>query len=473
MLVRGGALQLVPRGEDGGLHLPIDRFFESLAQDRDGLAVGVVLSGTGFDGTEGVKAIKRDGGIVLAQDGTAQHANMPESAIATGCVDLVLPPAGLARELVRIGAQAHTFVARPHANADDRDYRQILALMRKASGIDFASYKHTTLQRRLQRRLLLRNLTELPAYLELLQREPAEVQALCEEALIHVTGFFREPESFDALRAHVFPKICEDRPADAPIRVWVPGCSTGEEVYSLAICLLEYLEEGKQPRPIEIFGTDLSLGIIEKARAGRYLESIERDVSPERLRRFFTKTDGGGYRIRRDVRDLCVFARHDVTRDPPFSAMDVISCRNLMIYLGAELQERVIAFLHYALKEPGFLVLGSSETVRAFAGFNAVDGKNKIYSRTSAASPAALRLRHPRLPEEAAPPSVLQGASLDRAAAPRSSGPSDVHREADRLVLAEFGPPGVVVTQRPGHRAVPRADRRLPGAGAGQPRAST
>jgi two-component system CheB/CheR fusion protein len=444
LLISQGVLKLVPRSEAGGLHLPINRFFESLALDRDGLSGAVVLSGTGFDGTEGIKAIKREGGITLAQDATAQYTSMPQSAIATGCVDFILPPAGLARELRRLGAQAPSFrVPRP-AGADDRDYAQILAAMWRSSGVDFTSYKHTTIRRRLERRLFFHGLPSLSAYLELLQRDPAEVAALCDEALIHVTGFFRDPEAFEALRTQVFPKLCEGRRRDAPIRIWVPGCSTGEEVYSIAICLREFLDDAHRDLPIKIFGTDLSSTVIEKARAGRYPESIEGELSAGRLQGFFSKTEGG-YQIRRDLRDLCVFAKHDVTRDPPFAAMDLISCRNLMIYLGHELQDRVVALLHYALNEPGFLMLGSAETVRAFAGFSAVDGKNKIYARTSAAPRVAFDFTTARLVERPSPDLRASGL-LDPATSARSPGTADVFREADRLVLAEYSPPGVVVT---------------------------
>jgi two-component system CheB/CheR fusion protein len=438
-----GVLKVVPRLEEGGLHLPIDGFCESLALDRDGAAVSVVLSGSGFDGTKGIKAVKREGGITLAQDATASFGSMPESAIATGCVDFILPPAGLARELVRIGAHALSVVSVVPRAAEEPEYARILAAMRKASGVDFASYKHSTIQRRVQRRLFLRGLADLTAYRELLALDPGEIGKLCEEVLIHVTGFFREPEAFEALRTQVFPKLCDNRLQGAPVRVWVPGCSTGEEVYSIAICLLEFMGEAHKDLPIKIFGTDLSLATIEKARAGRYPESVEHDVSSGRLQRFFTK-DEAGYQIRRAVRDLCVFAKHDVTRDAPFSAMDLISCRNLMIYLGPELQDRVLALLHYALREPGFLVLGSSETVRAFAGFAAVDGKNKIYARTSGGS-AWSRLAFdftspsPRIDFIQTIPSATL---LDRAPGSGSFIPSDVYREADRPVLAESAPPG-------------------------------
>jgi two-component system CheB/CheR fusion protein len=444
LLIVGGVLRVVPREEPGGVHHPINRFFESLALDRDGLAGGVVLSGTGFDGADGIKAIKREGGITLAQDATAEHPSMPQSAIATGCVDLILPPAGLARELRRLATQAPALRVKPQPEADDRDYVQILAVMRRASGVDFASYKPTTIRRRLERRLFFRGLSDLAAYLELLQRDPGEVAVLCEEALIHVTGFFRDPEAFEALRTSVFPKLCEGRARDAPIRIWVPGCSTGEEVYSLAICLREFLADANRDLPIKIFGTDLSSTIIEKARTGRFPESIAGEVSAGRLHGFFSKTEQG-YQVRRDLRDLCVFAQHDVARDPPFAAMDLISCRNLMIYLGVELQDRVIGLLHYALNEPGFLLLGSAETVHAFPGFAVVDGKNKLYARTSAAPRLSFDFTAPHLPRERSVAGLSTEGALGPGGGARSTGQPDVHREADRLVLAAFAPPGVVV----------------------------
>jgi two-component system CheB/CheR fusion protein len=443
LLIHAGLLNLVQRFEQAGLHLPINRFFESLAEDQDGLAVGVVLSGTGFDGAEGIKAIKREGGLTLAQDVTAQYASMPESAIATGCVDFVLPPAGIAREIARLAAHAPALRVKPVSDDKDRDYQQVLRAMRNASGVDFESYKHSTIRRRLERRLFFHGLKDLPAYLELLKREPAEVDALCEEALIHVTGFFRDPEAFDALRTHAFPKLCERRPRDAAIRVWVPGCSTGEEVYSIAICLLEFLAEQKFAFPIKIFGTDLSASIIEKARSARYPASIEAEVSASRLERFFSR-DERGYVIRRDVREMCVFAKHDVARDAPFSTMDLVSCRNLMIYLGPGLQDRVLALVHYALNEPGYLLLGSAESVRSFAGFTTVDSKNKLFARSAAGPRLSFDFTKPRRQVE---PATLEApGAVDSGFASRSGGQADVFREADRLVLAEFAPPGVVVT---------------------------
>jgi two-component system CheB/CheR fusion protein len=437
LLLVDGLLKVTPRLVTNGRHLPIDRFFESLATDRTVYAVGVVLTGTGSDGTQGIKAIKAEGGITLVQDGSAEHRSMPDSAIATGCVDFVLPPEGIARELVRIGEHAPPLAAAVDETRAEADFQRIVLALRKATEVDFANYKQTTVRRRVQRRVLVRGLPSLGAYAELLDGSPEEAAALYEDVLIHVTSFFRDPETFDFLETSVFPKLLENRPRDACIRVWVPGCSTGEEVYSFAISLLEFLADADANEiPLKLFGTDLSLNAIEKARAGRYPTSIERDVSQERLQRFFSKLEDA-YQIRKDVRNLCVFAKHDATRDPPFSGMDLVSCRNLMIYLGPALQDRILPTFHYALKEPGFLVLGTSETTRAFPGFSTLDAKNKIYRRTSAAPRLLFDFNDPRLPEPT-PQSTLTTT--------KPSGPLDVHREADRLILAEFAPPGVVVT---------------------------
>jgi two-component system CheB/CheR fusion protein len=433
--IAGGVLHVTPRVDRGGMHLPIDQFFESLAEDQDGLAVGVVLSGTGFDGTNGVRAINMAGGLAFAQDATALHPAMPTSAVATGCVGLVLPPEGIARELVRLGARPPTTLAQSSLH-ESRELRQIAALMRDASGVPFTSYKHATLLRRAMRRMFLSRLADLHEYIELLQRSPDELRALCEDALIHVTGFFRDPQVFAALEQQVFPRLLERR-GDAPIRIWVPGCSTGEEVYSLAMSLMGCLAGADVDVPITIFGTDVSLGVLETARAARYPESIEREVSPARLQRFFTRTMGG-YQISRAVRDACVFARHDITRDPPFSRIDLISCRNLMIYLGTPLQDRVMTIFHYALREPGFLVLGSSETARSFVGFAPFDGAAKIYARTSAAPRASFEFSDRRPPTN--PPPATFGL-------PPSPSAPDLYKEADRLALARFAPPGVVVTE--------------------------
>lgn len=434
----GGILNLTPRIEEGGLHLPIDRFFESLAEDQRAQAVGVLLSGNGSDGSFGMNAIKAAGGTTLAQDASAEYPSMPESAIARGCVDRVLSAGDIGRELSRLGGRPPTDPPLD-APSDEEDpaFQRLLLLLRRASHIDFANYKHATIRRRAQRRVFLHHLRDLREYVALLERDAAEVTALSEDVLIHVTGFFRDPATFQSLAAHVFPKLLEQRPRGMPIRIWIPGCSTGEEVYSLAITLLEFLAAvDSAEMPIKLFGTDVSAHAIERARSGTYAERISEEVSPGRLSTFFSKV-GGMYQIRKDVRDACVFARHDATRDPPFSGMDIVSCRNLMIYLGAALQDRAVSIFHYALKEPGFLVLGSSETIHAFPGFSAFDAKNKIYQRTSAA---------PRLLFDFTRPELGSSGPQLPSSVGKASGPLDVHREADRLVLAKFAPPGMVVT---------------------------
>lgn len=432
--IAGGKLNLTPRAETAGLHLPIDRFFKSLARDRTANAVGVVLTGTDSDGTLGVRAIKAEGGVNFAQDGSAEYRGMPDNAIETGCVDFILAPESIARELARMGGRWRS----PSSDADDvQEFQRILLMLSRSSGIDFANYKHTTMKRRVQRRVVVNGLADLREYAELLGRSPEETRALSEDVLIHVTSFFRDPETFQTLTASVFPRLVASRPRDACIRVWVAGCSTGEEVYSIAISLLEFLADAPTGAcPIKLFGTDVSLAAIDGARRGRYPPSIEHDVSAERLERFFLKQEGG-YQIRPKVRDLCVFARQDATIDPPFAGIDLISCRNLMIYLGSPLQERLLPLFHYALKEPGFLVLGSAETIRSFPGFVILDAKSRVYVRTSAV-PRLLLDFSARRDSAATPYEIAAGA--------KSSGPLDIQREADRLVLAEYAPPGVVIT---------------------------
>ncbi|HET7755306.1 MAG TPA: chemotaxis protein CheB, partial [Anaeromyxobacteraceae bacterium] len=387
----GPTLRLGPRPvRPGRPALPIDSFLRSLAEDRARSALGVVLSGTASDGTEGLRAIQENDGITLVQDPqTARFAGMPQSAIAAGVADRVLSVPDLARELVRLSR--HPYVAPdardPGAEEGDEAVRdQIRALVHNVVGVDFREYKPASFQRRLGRRMALRELRRLGDYLELLRASRPEVEALAEDLLVHVTSFFRDPEAFDALKAEIFPRILEHKPAGAPVRVWVPGCATGEEVYSVAIAFLEHLDEAGKASPLQIFATDLSERTIERARAGFYADVVLRDVGEERRRRYFTRVEGG-YRVNKAVRDACVFVRHDLARDPPFSKLDLVSCRNVLIYFGAALQKKVIATFHYALNEPGFLMLGRSESITSFARlFAPVDRANKVYARTAVPS---------------------------------------------------------------------------------------
>jgi two-component system CheB/CheR fusion protein len=308
--------------------------------------------------------------------------------------------------------------------------------LRKASGLDFSQYKMGTIQRRVQRRMVLHKMEGLVDYIAFARNNPEELRSLEKDLLINVTQFFRDSEAFEALKTVAIPALLKDRHPNDPIRVWVPGCATGEEVYSLAICLLESLGEHAGITPIMMFGMDVSDAAIDKARAGRYVENIVADVSPERLNRFFTRIDGG-YQISRTVRELCVFAHQDITRHPPISGMDLISCRNVLIYLSPSLQKRILPLFHYSLKEGGFLFLGGSETVGSFTElFAPVDEKHKIYRRRNAPSPLVFdfTVREPvalEVPRVKSEPQILA--------------PFDIQREADRLVLSKYGPPGVVI----------------------------
>ncbi len=443
MVIAQDILHLVPRAEMRGMHMPVDTFLASLAEDRGSQASGVILSGNGSDGTRGLKAIKAEGGITFAQDHTARFRSMPQSAIDSGTVDYVLSPSLIAAELLRIARHpwhSPPEDARPLAAPEKEDpFLQIVRLMSAATGVDFLEYKHSTLRRRIERRLVVRRVSTLAEYLQCLRDDPAELHRLSEEVLILVTGFFRNPEVFEALKASVLPRLMQGRPSGAPLRVWVPGCATGEEAYSLAICLLEYLGNAANATPIKIFATDISDRAIEVARAGVYGEGIAAEVSAERLQKFFVKTNQG-YEISRVVRDLCVFARQDVTKDPPFSQLDLISCRNVLIYLGRILQGQVLPIFHYALKPGGFLVLGNSETVGSFTDlFQMADKRYTFYVRTAIPS---------QLTFDYSPGAPRRTQVVVHEVAPSSArGVPDLYREADRLVLSYYAPPGIVVDE--------------------------
>lgn len=368
MVISQGVLQLSPRTETRVPHRPIDPFFRSLAEDQGHKAIGVILSGTATDGTLGLGTIKAEGGITFAQDDTAQHDSMPRSAVAAGCVDLVLPPDEIAKEIARIGR--HPYVApaaegKPEKPASEPDLGPVLELLRNATRVDFTHYKRNTLYRRITRRMVLHKMERLKDYRRFLQSSPAEVEALYQDLLISVTSFFRNPETFAVLKSKVFPRLTQDRSRHEPVRIWVLGCSTGEEAYSIAITFAEVAEASGRPIPIQVFASDLNGAAIEKARAGIYSKNIMQDVSLERLRRFFVEVDGN-YHISKPIRDLCLFAQHNVLTDPPFSRLDLISCRNLLIYLEPVLQQKIVPILHYALKPTGLLWLGSAETIGSY-----------------------------------------------------------------------------------------------------------
>ena len=333
----------------------------------------------------GLREIRAPGGITIVQHpGTAKSDGMPRAAIATGAVDFVLSPAGISEELVRIASHPLLNGKNRPTELSGLDERlpRIFSMLRNATGVDFTQYKQPTIKHAAsKRRLVLHKLNTLEEYLKFLQQNPNEVNSLYQDILIHVTRFFRDPESFQVLDQQAFASICGNRADNTPIRMWIPGCATGEEAYSVAIAIQEHLGDQAAGTPVQVFGTDVSEVAIEHARAAVYPESISADVSAERLRRFFTKNDGS-YRINKSIRDLCIFARQDITRDPPFSKLDLILCRNVLIYLGATLQKRLMSVFHYALKSTGFLMLGNAETVGAGSDyFNTLDKRYKLYSK--------------------------------------------------------------------------------------------
>jgi two-component system CheB/CheR fusion protein len=336
--IHDGVLHTLDRQLEQGRHLSVDYFLRTLADDIGERSIGIVLSGTASDGTEGLKAVKAAGGITFAQDqASAEHFGMPGSAIAAGCVDFTLSPEEIALELARLARQPYIHRRHPleaDGSAQDDDLLgKLFLLLRNRSGNDFTHYKRTTVLRRVHRRMAVHKLSRLADYLHLMQRQPTETDRLFDDLLINVTGFFREPEAFEALHAVAFPRLFAERDARRPVRIWVPGCSTGEEVYSLAIAMLEFLGDGAATVPVQIFATDIDAKAIEQARTGIYTDAVVAELPTGRLRRFFTQATGG-WRIIKAIRDLCVFATQNLVKDPPFSKLDLICCRNLMIYLG-------------------------------------------------------------------------------------------------------------------------------------------
>ncbi|MBK8384488.1 MAG: PAS domain-containing protein [Candidatus Accumulibacter sp.] len=387
MAFLNGTLQLLEPSEPRGRRLPIDFFFRSLAQDQHQLAIGIVLSGTGSDGTLGVRAIKGEAGMVMVQSPeSTEFDGMPRSAIATGLVDWELPPAAMPAQLIAYVAHAfgeHSALIAEQTPSNENALKKIFILLRAQTGHDLSQYKTNTINRRIVRRMAVHQLESIEDYVRYLQKSPPEVDALFRDLLIGVTSFFRDPQAFQALEEQVIPQIFDNHPPGSVIRVWSTGCSTGEEAYSIAILLQERMEALKQGWTLQVFASDIDRHAIAAARAAVYPASVAADISPQRLARFFTaEADGGAYRINKSIRDLLVFSEHDLLRDPPFSRLDLISCRNLLIYLGADLQKSIIPLFHYALNPSGMLFLGTSESVGNFIDlFSVLDRKAKIYQR--------------------------------------------------------------------------------------------
>ncbi|KAB2910369.1 MAG: chemotaxis protein CheR [Kofleriaceae bacterium] len=427
-----------PTVKGRGPHLPVDYLFRSLAEDQGHAAIGIVLSGTGTDGTLGLKAIKASGGFTFVQEpSTAKYDGMPRSAMASGAADYCLPLKEIALELARIGKRP---LVRPRAHGSEAapvvqdQLGKLFVLIRAEFGNDLTQYKHATIDRRIERRMMFHKLERLEDYVRYVQQNRDELRALYKDILITVTSFFRDPETFEVLKTKVFPQLLEQKAPNQPIRVWVPACATGEEAYSIAICLLEYCEEKMRDERVQIFGTDVDDDAIQQARRGVYPANIALDVSPERLHRFFVPRNNE-YQITRRIRDLLVFSRQNLLRDAPFSHVDLVSCRNLLIYLQPSAQKKVLRTLHYALNPTGHLLLGTSETVGdAPELFSPIDRKHKIYVKKLVARQVALELGF-------GAPAVLEPVREPAPARPTLN----LQGLADRKALELYGPPGVVV----------------------------
>lgn len=448
MSISDHVLRLTPREQSRVGRMPIDYFMRSLAEAHSNNAIGVVLSGTGSDGTLGLGEIQAQGGVTLVQDETtARYDGMPRSAIASGAVDFILPPEGIARELARIAHHPYAAVDRakepvaagPHVDGIE----SIFQTLRRATGVDFTHYRQSTIRRRIHRRMIVHKIDRLADYVKYVLTNPPEVKALYQDMLINVTSFFRNAKVFDAMNAEVFPNILKHRQPSSTIRLWTPACSSGEETYSVAIALLEFLGDRAQEVPVQVFGTDISEPSINKARTAWYPENILGDVSPERLRRFFNKADGG-YRISKPIRDMCIFAQHNVLNDPPFSQMDLICCRNLLIYLEPILQNRVISLFHYAIRNHGYLVLGSSEGVGASGNLFATDDRaHRFFSKKATAARQPVTFSMGRQMERA---DFTAGHSPPKMA-DTSWNYLEAQKEFDRRLLAQFCPAAVFVNE--------------------------
>jgi two-component system CheB/CheR fusion protein len=420
-----------------GLHLPVDIFFKALAESHGSRAIGVVLSGTGSDGTKGIAAIKAAGGITFAQDGSAQHWSMPQSAVSTGCVDFVLPPPEIAAELGKLAAIPNVaFSGDPIEPSEE--FESVIKVLRESFRTDFSQYKETTLYRRIRRRMALRRLDSFSEYRNLLRDDPSEQESLYQDILINVTSFFRDPESFEALKTVVFPRLISLPTNDEPLRIWVVACSSGEEAYSIAIAMLEYMDEVGIHRPLRIFGTDINTQSISRARRGWYSKDSVDELSETRRKRYFVEMDGG-YCVHKSIRSLCTFAPHNAVTDPPFSRMDLVSCRNLLIYFRNVLQRRLLPLLHYALRPNGFLLLGASESISQYRElFEQLDARHKIYAARESARPVL-----PIAPRIAVEAAQARSGIIKRAISPPD--PVDRQRIADLVILKYYVPPGVLV----------------------------
>lgn len=443
MAILNGTLQLLEPVERRGLRHPIDFFFRSLAEDQGERAVCIVFSGTGTEGALGLRAIKEKGGLVLVQDPkTTRYDGMPGSAIATGLVDHILPPDKMPGQLLRYATHPHAQPPKPAAKSESgfpEPLRKIIVLIRDHTGHDFSSYKQNTILHRIKKRMAILQVGTMADYVTCLRGNPKEIELLFSELLIRVTNFFRDREAFEILKEKALPLLFKDLPPGQPVRIWVPACSTGEEAYSLAIIFQEHIKTLKHEYDVQIFATDIDREAIDMARTGLYPDSISADVSTERLNRFFIKK-ASAYKVKEEIRQTIVFAVQNFIKDPPFTKLQMISCRNVLIYFDAELQKKVLPVFHYSLKPGGILYLGSSETIGDHPDlFSVVDRKWKIFRAKGAEA-------NPRAPFElrtaAAPP---RAARPEAAAGIKKGEEASIGAFAEKIILDSYAPPFVII----------------------------
>ncbi len=443
MTILHGALQLSIPKAPHAQHLPIDQFFRSLAEDQGENAMGVILSGTGSDGTLGLRAITGAGGVSLVQEPTtAKYDGMPSSAIQAGYANHILPVDKMPGVIISNAHKRGFIQTNLKVPALISTLMRILMYVRVVTGQDFSLYKKSTIGRRIERRMALHNIVDSEVYLRYLKENLAEVHILFKELLINVTSFFRDTEAFDLLKKEILPQLFQDKPEDHVFRVWVAGCATGEEAYSIAILLRELMDERQQELKIQIYSTDLDEDAIAYARAGVYPPSIVQDVSAERLRRFFVKEEVG-YRIKKDIREMMVFAVHNIIKEPPFTRLDLLSCRNLMIYLESELQNRLIPLFHYALKPGGVLFLSPSESTGNHTElFSSINRKWKFYISTNNKSSSRTLMTSPMIRDHGSSGAVPEEA-MKKTTEPNLP-------ELTRRLLIQFFAPASVITDKKG-----------------------
>ncbi|HEX2536316.1 MAG TPA: CheR family methyltransferase, partial [Chitinophagaceae bacterium] len=440
--------QITRKKDTGAYPAPFDQWLASLAENDSHPLIGILLSGSAIDGITGLRTLQSAGGLTLVQDETAVSLSGPKTAVAQGVADKVLPPPAMAEELIALVERSGSIqekgviLQEPEISENDENLARIIQYLKKSIGVDFTHYKMNTIKRRITRRMLLHKLSFLSDYLQYLKQHTGEVSLLYQDLLINVTTFFRDPDALEYLKKTLLPRILRNKSASDPLRIWVPACSTGEEPYTLAIILMEFLGDKAANIPIQIFATDLSELAIAKARLGVYSRDELANINPQQLQRFFTKIDGS-YRIIKPIRDLCVYAPHNVFKDPPFSRLDLISCCNLMIYMDTVLHKKLLSTFHYSLNPEGLLVLGKSETIGSSVQlFTQLEKRFKIYVKKESSTHGLFDMNY-RLPH-------LMGNSekseLHQSALKRTQYVSDLEKMVDEVLLSKYVPASVVIS---------------------------